>query len=103
MDGNVITAKRTAAVSAIATKVRPVPGCAVKVSRWVGLDVSSLKVEGSEELILVSFGHSWIHVPNTGCQVSTVIHKIVSYRLMSKPDSRYLICFVPDLHFNLAK
>jgi ornithine cyclodeaminase/alanine dehydrogenase-like protein (mu-crystallin family) len=28
MDGNVITAKRTAAVSAIATKVRLVTGCA---------------------------------------------------------------------------
>jgi len=43
MDGNVITAKRTAAVSAIATKVRLVPGCTVKVCWRVGLGVSSSK------------------------------------------------------------
>lgn len=44
MDGNVITAKRTAAVSAIATKVRLVLDCVVEVSWWVGSGDSSLNV-----------------------------------------------------------
>lgn len=43
MDGNVITAKRTAAVSAIATKVRLVPGRAKLVGSVGCLELEYLR------------------------------------------------------------
>lgn len=57
MDGNVITAKRTAAVSAIATKVRPE------------------EREGTQNLSWSAFAHS---CPFAHTKVSTVIHKILT-------------------------
>lgn len=44
MDGNVITAKRTAAVSAIATKVSVVPGWAGRMGRVLQACVSKGEV-----------------------------------------------------------
>lgn len=46
MDGNVITAKRTAAVSAIATKVSLVPGRLGWAGGESGAGASSLRAEG---------------------------------------------------------